>query len=162
MCIRDRSSIAPVVFDEAPSIEVEAAFDNVENLGDGTYRVGFDFSVTNTGDVPLYEVSSPDPIQSAFGNNIVGNTLVEDSCGIVSFGNPLSPDGECTRSHDVVIRPLDTLGPWNVEYDVTGRSPSLAAVNASEQADSLTFEESVGIEVESRFEAIDNLSLIHI
>ena len=154
--VAEASSIAPVVFDEAPSIEVEAAFDNVENLGDGTYRVGFDFSVTNTGDVPLYEVSSPDPIQSAFGNNIVGNTLVEDSCGIVSFGNPLSPDGECTRSHDVVIRPLDTLGPWNVEYDVTGRSPSLAAVNASEQADSLTFEESVGIEVESRFEAIDN------
>ena len=152
----EASSISPVVFDEAPAIELGASFDNLENLGDGTYRVAFDFNVRNTGDVPLYGVQSPDPIQTTFGETIVGNTLVEDSCGSVSFANPLLPNGECTRSHDVVIRPLDALGPWDVEYDVTGQSPSLATVNASEEADSLTFEETVGLVAESRFESIDN------
>ena len=152
----EAANISPVVFDEAPAIELGADFGNLENLGDGTYRVAYDFSVRNTGDVPLYDVSSPDPIQTTFGDRVVGNTVVEDCCVAVNFGNPLLPDGECTRSHDVVIRPLDSLGPWDVEYEVTGQSPSLSTVNASEEAESLTFEESVGLEAQSRFESIEN------
>ena len=141
--------VDPVVFEEAPSVELGANFGEIENLGDGTYQLSFDFSVRNTGDVPLYSVTSADPVQTTFGDAIVGNTVTGDSCGVVTFSDPLAPNETCTRSQDVVIRPLSNLGPWTVQYSIEGRSPSAAPVEASIAADEINFAEVVELSAQA-------------
>ena len=153
---QEATSVPPVTFDEAPSIELSAEFDSVENLGDGTYGVSYSFGIRNNGDVPLYSVDTPDPIQATFGDSVVSNILAADTCSSISFGSPLAPNSACTQSHDVIIRPLGELGPWTVDYDVIGQSPSLTTVNASVDADELNFTESVGLTAEANREVVDN------
>ena len=58
---------------------------------------------------------------------------------------------------EVVVRPLDVLGPWEVEYEILGGSPSFATITASADADPVTFEETVEIEAESALVVSSNL-----
>ena len=153
---RDRA-FQTVTFEESLSVEVQATVDNIENLGDGTYRAQYSFDVTNTSDVPLYQIDSADPLLETFGETLVANNLVSDSCLGIAFSSPLAPSGVCTRVQEVVVRPLDVLGPWEVEYEIVGGSPSFATITASADADPVTFEETVEIEAESTLVVSSNL-----
>lgn len=145
-----------IEFEEDPRFELSGEFDRAENLGDGTYRVLYDFDVTNTGDVPLYALSYDDPLQGTYGELLAANTLVGDSCFAVSFGSPLAPGDTCTRSQEIVVRPLSNLGPWSVEWSVDGVSPAAAVVSSAVNTEALTFAESLSVDPSGSLSVIAN------
>ncbi len=135
----------PLLFPEEAEIEVDTAVGVFENNGDGTYGLTYEAEVSNRGDVPLYRVGVEDFTSSTYGDNLVSDQVLTDSCSLVSFENPLLPGQTCERSHDVVVRPLDTLGPWNADLRANADSPSFTRLEETLRFDSVTFTEDVSI-----------------
>ena len=140
------TSSAPLLFPEDAAIELETAVGEFDNNSDGTYIVSYEAQVTNRGDVPLYRVGVEDFVSSTYENNLVSDQVVVDTCSVVSFESPLLPGQTCERSHDVTVRPLDTLGPWTAELRANADSPSFTRLDETERFDSVTFTEQVSID----------------
>lgn len=143
------AALLPLRFEENPEIELDSVVGEAENNSDGTYTVTYDAEVTNSGDVPLYRVGIADFVTPTFGDAVVSNEIQTDSCALVSFVNPLSPDATCERSHTVTLRPLANLGPWTPVLNVSADSPSLARLEDDLRFESITFTEEVELSVDA-------------
>lgn len=152
----ETASFAPVLFVEQPAAEVVAVAEPAVNNGDGTYSTTHQFTVTNTGDVPLYEINGVDPLQTTFGDAVVSNDVSANTCTDVSFAQPLATGAQCGWTNDAVVRPGTNLGPWIIEGRISGRTPSFGTVESSVTLPRLVFEERVALEATSSLTAIEN------
>ena len=141
------SSLAPLRFLEEPAIEIDTNVGDATNNSDGTYTVTFDASITNSGDVPLYLVNAFDAVSPAFGSNVVGAQIDIDTCGQVSFGEPLAPGAVCETVQSVTVRPLTNLGPWDATLRVSAQSPALAIIESAEPFEPVSFTEDVSLDI---------------
>lgn len=146
----------PLWFEEAPAIALHAEAGPATNNGDGTYAIDYRFEVTNDGDVPLYRVGGVDPIDVAFAGVLVANDLRADTCSGVSFSQPLAPGEACLRSQTAIVRPGARLGPWVVDIEVSGDTPTFATVVDAVELSPMTLTETVSIDTRSTLTAIDN------
>ena len=159
--LEDRSTPIPiqdvVLFNEEPSIELEALVGNPKNNSDGTYDLTYFAEVTNTGDVPLYRVGVNNFVDDTFGDRVVADQVSGDGCSAVSFANPLEPGLSCEQTRTVTIRPLANLGPWDSSLRVTADSPSAAVLDGEARFEPITFTENVAISVDSQLdEGVNN------
>lgn len=159
--IEDPTQAIPVqdviLFNEEPSIDLEALVGSPKNNGDGTYDLTYFSEVTNTGDVPLYRVGLNNFVNDTYGDRVVADQVSGDGCSAVSFANPLEPGLSCEQTRTVTIRPLSNLGPWESSLVVTADSPSAAVLDGQAGFEPIGFTETVAISVDSQLsEGVNN------
>ena len=133
----------PVTFTEAPAIAVAKAITNVTNNGDGTYTLGYQFNLKNTGDIALSNVQVSDNLFSTFQNQNIytivsltsANLVVNNNFDGNADSNLLAANQNLAVSAtDVIdlvltITPAGNLGPYDNSAQASGTSPSGASVN---------------------------------
>ncbi|MDW3176622.1 MAG: hypothetical protein R8J94_04450 [Acidimicrobiia bacterium] len=149
-------ALSPLFLEEAPSVTIDGEAGPTSNNGDGTYSTTYAFTVTNSGDVPLYELDIVDPVVATFEDVLVENFIPLDTCGGVSFEQPLRPAQTCEREQEVLVRPGAQLGPWSVSAVVQAETPTRATVSDSIELSPLTFTELVALSAESSLLAREN------
>ncbi len=149
-------ALSPLLLEEAPSVSIDGEASATVNNGDGTYSTTYTFSVTNSGDVPLYQLDIADPVVATFEDVLVENLISVETCGGVSFEQPLRPAETCERQQEVLVRPGAELGPWSVSAEVEAETPTRATIGDSIELSPLTFTELVAVSAESSLLAREN------
>lgn len=153
--VTDSIELDPLTYTESVSLDAEASLVALQNNGDGTYLVEHELVVTNTGDVPLVELSISDG-GSVFGDRRLSERRVVDDCSEISSRSALAPGSTCTVTLEVRLRPGSELGPWVLGSELQGTSPSGAIARTDTSTAPLTLTEAPAFALSSEVQSVQS------
>ncbi len=135
-----------ITFAERVAISAESELAAGTNNGDGSYVPTWAALITNTGDVPVIDVSVSDPA-AGYRIDSSRSEAVADSCALVTPTEPLAPGAQCEIQQNHYVSPGSVLGPFELDVDVTATSPSTATVTEATTSNAMTLLEDPELEL---------------
>lgn len=153
--VTDSIELEARTFTESVSVEAEVSLVALQNNGDGTYAVGYELVTTNTGDVPVVDLSISDA-GSVFGDRRLTERKIVDDCSDISSDAALAPGSTCRVQVEIRVRPGSDLGPFTLTSELAGTSPSGAVSNTEATTSPLTLTESPAFTLSSEVQSVES------